>query len=87
MERQKPDLRAVAVRNDDIVPAGDGSDGLGNRRQDVVTLDVRFGRFVATKKGVAAERHHDEHGPPLRMRSMNESTSVDSFGSPISRKS
>ena len=58
-QREEPDLRAVAVRDDEPVPARDGREQ-SRRLARGVTLGVRLQALAATQQGVAAERDDDD---------------------------
>ena len=67
LERQEPDLGAVAVRDDELVIAGDAGEAL-SRDADVGPLGVCRHRFAALEQRVAPEGHHDLHdAPPLAL--------------------
>ena len=58
LQRQEPDLRPVAMGDDDIGAArdlGDGPHGDG----DIPPLRLRIGGLAPPQEGVAAKRDHD----------------------------
>ena len=61
---QKPNLRSVAVRYDDLGPAALGErDKAARRRHEVAALDLRGARLAPTYQGVAAEGNHQARHP------------------------
>ena len=58
LQRQQPDLRPVAVRDDELVAGGDRRDPFG-RRPDVGPLVLRRHRFAAPQQRIAAEGDDD----------------------------
>ena len=61
LQRQQPDLRAVAVGDHELVLPGDRRERLG-RDADIRALDLGGHRLAALQQGVAAERDDDAHG-------------------------
>ena len=61
LDEQVADLRAVAVRDDDLVPGRDElGDGL-HRHGDGLTLRLRARAAVRADHRVATERHDEPH--------------------------
>ena len=63
LQCQQPDLRAVAVGDDDLVAGCDRGDAFGCR-PDVGPLVLRGHGLPAPQQRVAAERDHDPHDVP-----------------------
>ena len=60
LERQQPDLRPVAVGDDQIVVSGQRGQGL-DCGQDVLLLDLGDRRLPPLEQGIAAQGDHDAH--------------------------
>jgi hypothetical protein len=65
LQGQQPDLRAVAVGDDQFVLTGQRGER-GDGFEDVPFLELRFRRFTPLKQGVPAEGGHDSHAGALR---------------------
>ncbi len=60
LEREQPDLRTVAMGNDELVLAGDPRER-GRRNPDIGPLMPGGHRLAPLQEGVAAERDDDTH--------------------------
>jgi hypothetical protein len=65
LHREHPDLRTVAVGDDELVLERDGGERLAGVA-DVAALDLDGHRLPAPKQRVASERHHHPHPRPPR---------------------
>ena len=83
-------MRAIAVGNDEEMPARNRGNRPGDGGQQVSSLHVCLGRLAAAQERVAAERHDDQHQhlPSLSALASTKASMIeDSLGSSVSANS
>ena len=87
LEREEPDLRPVAVRDDELVVAGEGGEG-GGRLEDVAPLGLRLRRLATPQQGVAAQCDDNsrDDDPRAAHRSTPPRVSIISTASSVGRR-
>ena len=68
LQGQQTDLRAVAVRDDQLVALGDRRQAIAGH-PNVLPLVLDRHRLTPAQQGISAQRHHDPHQTPPTPRS------------------